>query len=81
MFFIEKCKQMVSSNATTVGMCMLLFKARIFLLVDLREKNFRFRVEGTKKKADWSFSELFYYFFLISPEQTVKLVWLTNSLY
>ena len=35
-----------------------------FLLVDLREFFFRFRVEGTKKKrkkrsSDWSFSELF----------------------
>ena len=27
-----------------------LTKARILLLVDLREENFRFRVRGTKKK-------------------------------
>ena len=66
-------------------------KARISLLVDLRDFFFRFRVGGRKKKssendqlkANWSFSELFFFiffykfsaffFFLISPE-TVKLV-------
>ena len=58
-------------------------KARIFLLVDLREFFFRFRVGGTKKNkikklwkwpVNWSFSELFFFFsdlffFLISPEK------------
>ena len=51
-------------------------KARIFLLVDLQEFFFRFRVGGQKNPLkmtiEWSFSEDF--FFLISPEQTVKLV-------
>ena len=38
-------------------------KARFFLLVDLREFFFRFRVGGwKKKKVDWSFSELFFSF-------------------
>ena len=53
-------------------------KARIFLLVDLREIFFRFRVGGTrKKKALKMTSQLVIFrafFFLISPEQTLKIV-------
>ena len=56
-------------------------RARIFLLVDLREKNFRFRVEGKEKKQKKSSENdqstghfQSFFFFLISPEQTVKLV-------
>ena len=45
-------------------------KARIFLLVDLWDFFFRFRVGGGG--GGGSFSELFFFFF-ISPE-TVKLV-------
>ena len=39
-------------------------EARIFLLVNLKELFFRFRVGGTK----------IFFFFKISPEKTVKLV-------
>ena len=58
----------------------------IFLLVDL----FRFGVGGQKKiekKASFFFFFFFFFFqhfqgfFLISPEQTVKLVKKTNSLH
>ena len=64
-------------------------KARIFLLVDLRDFFFRFRVGGDEKKnnkkalkmtselvifrAFFLFSELF--LLLIYPEKKVKLVW------
>ena len=59
-------------------------KARIFLLVDLREKIFRFRVGGTKKKKKSSENDqsiiknlkkdIFFlnFFFQIFREQTVK---------
>ena len=55
---------------------------RIFLLVNLREFVFRFRVRGTKKKKTKALkmtSQLvifraFFFFFLISQEQKVKLV-------
>ena len=58
-----------------------------FLLVDLREFFFRFRVEGTKKKEKKAltghFQSFFQSFFLISPEKknskTSKVN--TNSLY
>ena len=68
-------------------------KARIFLLVDLWEFVFRFRVGETEKKSNendqstghWSFSLLFFYsesFFLISPEKNCKTNMAnTNSLY
>ena len=65
-------------------------KARIFLLVDLREIFFRFRVGGTKKKALKMISErkssendqltghfqsfFFRAFFLYLQKKTVKLV-------
>ena len=58
---------------------LLTLKARIFLLVDLGNFFFRFRVEGTKKKiklwkwpVNWSFSELFFselFFFNISIQK------------
>ena len=71
------------STLTFVSGGLLIYgKARIILLVDLREKNFRFRVWGgrEKKKAlkmtSGSFSELFlllhfqsFFSFLISPEK------------
>ena len=61
----------------------LVFLGQIFLLVDLREFFFKFRVGNKKKKktlkmtSQWSFSKLFFHFqsfFSISSEQTVKLV-------
>ena len=59
-----------------------LSKARIFLLVDLREFFFRVRVGGDEKKSSENdqltghFQSCFFFrhFFLISPEKTVKLV-------
>ena len=50
------------------------FKARFFLFVDLREFFFRFRVKGRKKNKYIYFFFSQSFFFLISPEKTVKLV-------
>ena len=51
-------------------------KARFFILVDLQEIFFRFRVRGAGKKALKVTGQLFIFraFSLICPEQTIKLV-------
>ena len=65
-------------------LCFKIDKARFFLLVDLQDFFFRFRVGDEKKSSENDqltghfqsfslFSELFFPI-LISPEQTVKLV-------
>ena len=45
-----------------------LTEARIFLLVDLREENFRFRVRGTKKINKKAF--IYFFFFTLKNTQT-----------
>ena len=76
-----------SLNSVTVPQRTRNAKARIFLLADLREIFFRFRVGGTKKNIKKSSEndqsiikkikkEIFFFnfFFSISREQTVELV-------